>query len=105
MTHPSARGAQEPPARLRRRKGIDPPKPMGTPRQLLNLYLGETYRYRLAMNEQLPRIEAAANELRLRPDTDVFARIVDDNWGEKARAMNETQSSSPFEASLRWQVR
>lgn len=64
---------------------------MGTPRELLNICLGETLRLLIAMRDQRDRIDAAAYELRKKPDSDVFARIVDPNTVEKHRTLNEVQ--------------
>lgn len=64
---------------------------MGTPRELLNFLVQEVYRYRLAMHELLPGLDHLADELRQKPDSDFFARVLDDNVVEKWRAVTQAQ--------------
>ena len=64
---------------------------MAPPRKLLNLYVAEVYRYRLAMDDQMQRVQLATESLKRKPDTDVLARLVDSNTPEKWRALSEAQ--------------
>lgn len=81
-----------PPRPLHRRdEKADPPRPMGTHRELLGIALQEVLRLLIGLADQRERIEVAVRELRTKPDTDLFARLADPNHVEKARAFNEVR--------------
>jgi hypothetical protein len=64
---------------------------MGTPRELLGMALEEVMRLLIGLADQRERIEIAVNALRMKPDSDLFARVADPNHVEKARAFNEVR--------------
>ena len=64
---------------------------MAPPRKLLNLYMSEVFRYRLALDDQMQRIVLAKQLLRAKPDSLPWERVTDPNTAEKWRTMNEVQ--------------
>lgn len=76
---------------LPRRGPKQPPRPMGTRRELLTFLTDELYRYRAAIQGLLPGLMQFGNALKEKPDSDLLARSFDSNKLEKWDVLTQTQ--------------